>query len=103
MGASQQLQIRTWTPQLQTRFSETKPVKWEADKWYTLKFRAAVEDGKAVLRGKVWPRDEKEPAEWMIEAVDEEPNVVGSPGLYGNANDSEIFIDNVLVTPNKTG
>jgi len=101
MGASQQLQIRSWTPQLQTRFSESKPVKWEADKWYTLKFRAAVEDGKAVLRGKVWPRDEKEPADWMIEAVDEEPNVVGSPGLYGNANDSEIFIDNVIVTPNR--
>ena len=35
-----------------------------------------------------------------FEAVDEAPNLVGSPGLFGNASDAEIFIDNILVTKN---
>ncbi len=101
MGASQQLQLRSWTPQL-ARFSKAVPVKWQADTWYTIKLRTAVENGKAVLRGKVWLRDEKEPAAWTLEATDEAGNLVGSPGLWGNANDSEIFIDNITVTPNIT-
>lgn len=99
MGASQQLQLRSWTPQL-GRFSKTVPVQWQANTWYTIKLRAAVENGKAVLRGKVWPRDQKEPAAWTLEATDEAGNFVGSPGLWGNANDSEITIDNIQVTPN---
>ena len=100
MGASQQLQIRSWVPQIATRFVRTVPFKWDETKWYTMKFRASVEDGKAVLRGKVWLRDEKEPAQWTIEAVDEVPNTQGSPGLFGNANEAEFYIDNVSVTPN---
>jgi hypothetical protein len=62
--------------------------------------RAAVENGQAVLRGKVWPRDEKEPSAWTLEATDEAGNLIGSPGLWGNANDSEITVDNITVTPN---
>ena len=99
MGDSQQLRIRTWTPQL-GRMSETVPLKWEPNVWYHLKFRAAVEDGVAVLRGKVWPRDQQEPEAWAIEARDEAPNTIGSPGLFGNAKDAEIFYDNISVTPN---
>ncbi|CAL1125616.1 unnamed protein product [Cladocopium goreaui] len=99
MGDSQQLQIRTWTPQL-SRMSETVPLKWEPNVWYHLKFRTAVEDGVAVLRGKVWPRDEAEPEEWTVVARDEAPNTNGSPGLFGNAKDAEIFYDNISVTPN---
>jgi hypothetical protein len=87
-------------PQIATRFSKTVPFKWDETKWYTIKFKAAVEDGKAVLRGRVWPRDEKEPTAWTIEAVDETPNTQGSPGLFGNANEAEFYIDNISVTPN---
>ncbi len=99
MGASQQVQIRSWTPQL-GRFSKSVPFAWQPNTWYTLKFRAATDGGKAVLKGKVWKRGEKEPEAWTIEAVDEEPNLNGSPGLFGNANDSEIMIDNISVTKN---
>ncbi len=99
MGDSQQLQIRTWTPQL-ARMSKTVPLKWEPNVWYHLKFRTAVEDGVAVLRGKVWRRDEEEPKAWTIETRDEAPNTNGSPGLFGNAKDAEIFYDNISVTPN---
>ena len=99
MGNAQELRIRSWTSQL-NRFSKTIPFAWKHGVWYTIKFRAAVENGAAVLRGKVWPRGEPEPREWTIEAVDEAPNVVGSPGLFGNASDAEIYIDNISVIPN---
>lgn len=97
-GASQKLQIRTWVPQL--RMAETIDFAWKPDTWYTMKLQAANEDGKAVLRGKVWPRGEDEPAEWTITATDESPNVAGSPGLFGNAKDAEIALDNIQVTAN---
>jgi hypothetical protein len=99
MGSDQQVQVRSWTSQL-GRFSKSAPFHWDPNTWYTMKFRAAAENGKAVLKGKVWKRGEAEPAQWTIEAVDEAPNLVGSPGLFGNASDAEIFIDNLLVTKN---
>ena len=99
MGASQQLQIRTWTPQL--RMAQTVPFEWQADTWYTMKFRTAVEDGRAVLKGKVWKKGETEPSEWMVTAEDTPGEHQGSPGLFGNAKDAEIFYDNVSVTENK--
>jgi len=98
MGESQQLQIRTWAAQL--RMARSVAVKWEADRWYTLKFQASVQDGVAVLQGKVWPRDETEPSQWTLTATDEAANVQGSPGLFGNATNAEIAIDNVQVIPN---
>lgn len=99
MGANQELQIRTWPPQL--RMAKSVPFAWKADVWYRLKMQASVENGKAVLRGKVWERDKEEPADWMLEATDESPNVIGSPGLFGNAKDAEIFYDNIKVYNNK--
>jgi outer membrane protein assembly factor BamB len=75
MGNSQQLQIRSWPPQVARRFSKTIPFPWQGDKWYTMKFSAGTTGGKAVLKGKVWPRGEKEPDKWTIEAVDDVPNL----------------------------
>jgi hypothetical protein len=98
MGESQKLQIRSWTSVLD-RFSKDAPFTWKPDTWYTMKFQANVVDGKALLRGKVWPRGEPEPKEWSIEAVDEQPNVNGSPGLFGNATNAELYYDNITVTP----
>jgi hypothetical protein len=105
MGASQQLQVRSWPPQVATHFSKTIPFSWEAGRWYTIKFEArtrpatAGTTAAAVLRGKVWPRGEQEPAAWTIEAVHELGNLQGSPGFFGNSKDSEISIDNVSVVP----
>ncbi len=100
MGNSQHLQIRSWPPQVARRFSKTIPFHWEGDKWYTMKFSAAAKDGKAILKGKVWPRGEAEPEKWTIEAVDDVPNLQGSPGLFGQSTISEIYIDNVSVASN---
>lgn len=98
MGAKQQLQIRTWTATL--RVSKSEPFAWKPDVWYTLKFRAAVEDGQAVLRGKAWERGQSEPAEWNVVATDPSPNLNGSPGLFANSTNAEVFYDNISVTPN---
>lgn len=99
MGKNE-LQIRSWTPRLENRFAKTIPFEWEPNTWYTLKFQSENQDGKAVLRGKVWKRGEEEPAEWLIEAADATPNTSGSPGLFGKATDAEFYIDNVQVYPN---
>jgi len=100
MGDHQEIQIRSWTSQLD-RFSKTVPFKWEGGAWYTMKFRAEAAGDKAILKGKVWKRGEKEPDAWTIEAVDEAPNLVGAPGFFGNAQVAEIYYDNVSVTPNE--
>ena len=97
-GANQKLQIRTWVPQL--RMAETVDFPWEPDRWYTMKFRASVAGEKAVLQGKVWPRGSKEPDVWTVEATDSVANLTGSPGLFGNAKDAELYLDNIQVTPN---
>ena len=103
MGASQQLQVRSWPPQVATHFSKTIPFAWEAGRWYTIKFEASTRPASggmpatALLRGKVWPRGEAEPAGWTLEAVHEAGNLQGSPGFFGNSKDSEISIDNVSV------
>ncbi len=103
MGAAQQLQVRSWPPQVATHFSKTIPFAWEAGRWYTMKFEARTHEATsdldefALLRGKVWPRGEPEPTEWTIEAVHVRGNFQGSPGFFGNSKDSEISIDNVTV------
>ncbi|MFM8413489.1 MAG: PQQ-binding-like beta-propeller repeat protein [Planctomycetota bacterium] len=97
VGAAQQLQLRSWPPQVATHFSKTIPFAWEAGRWYTMKFEARTRAGDAVLRGKVWPRGEPEPEAWTIQAVHAAGNLQGSPGFFGNSKDSEIFIDNVSV------
>lgn len=98
-GESQRLQIRTWVPQ--ERIAKTVDFAWKEDQWYTMKFRVAVEDDKAVLRAKVWEKGSDEPSEWMLEVVDDVPVTQGSPGLYGNAKDAEIYLDNIAVTANQ--
>lgn len=101
MGAHQQLQIRSWVPRLELRFAKTIKFAWEADKWYTLKLQSENASDRVILRGKVWPKGEAEPKDWTIEAADLTPNRNGSPGLFGNASDAEILIDNISVTANK--
>jgi len=105
MGNSQQLQIRTWTPQ--RRMAQTIDFPWQADVWYRMKFQASVEDdasaptGKvAVLKAKVWPKDQAEPKEWTVTARDQSPQTSGSPGLFGNAKVAELYLDNIEVVPN---
>ncbi|WP_437187363.1 PQQ-binding-like beta-propeller repeat protein [Planctomicrobium sp. SH668] len=100
MGASQQLQLRTWTPQLD-RFSANSPLTWEPNVWYTMKMKVENQDGKAIVSGKLWRRGETEPEEWSVTQTDEAPNKIGSPGLVGNTKDGEFFYDNLTVERNQ--
>jgi outer membrane protein assembly factor BamB len=102
MGDSQKVEIRTW-PAHDFRIRKGIPFTWKADTWYTMKFRTSNEKDKVVLRGKVWPRGEKEPDAWTVDVTDPSfhPEREGSPGIAGDAQHSEIFYDNILVTNNQ--
>ncbi|MEX2300714.1 MAG: PQQ-binding-like beta-propeller repeat protein [Bryobacterales bacterium] len=98
MGNSQELQIRSWLSELE-RFSKTIPYAWDPEVWYHVKLRVEPSaSGSAMVRGKVWKKDEPEPAEWTIEAEDAIGHQHGSPGLYGFSV-ADIFYDNLSVTP----
>lgn len=103
MGAAQQLKVYSWYPHDQK--VHIADFAWEPDTWYTLKFQVNNEtrDGVeySVCRGKVWKQADTEPEAWSIEWADTPSNEHGSPGLFGNAKDTEIFFDNVIVTPQK--
>ncbi len=93
-GNHQRLQIRTWAAAL--RMAKTVDFPWEMEVWYTAKMRVDIEAGKAIVRGKVWRRDEAEPAQWTITAEDPLPNGEGSPGIYGYSA-GDIYYDNIRV------
>jgi outer membrane protein assembly factor BamB len=100
LQGSNRLEIRSWTARRELRFAKTIDFTWQSNTWYTIKFQSQTTPDGVVLRGKVWPREEAEPADWQIEATDATPNLNGSPGLFGNATDAEFYIDNVTVTSN---
>jgi hypothetical protein len=95
------------------RIDQSVAFDWKPDTWYTMKFTVEQTEKGAVLRGKVWPQAEKEPANWTIEFTDPAPNRVGAAALYGYVPNvtalaggavqpgSEIYYDNLSVTPNK--
>ncbi|MDP6607800.1 MAG: PQQ-binding-like beta-propeller repeat protein, partial [Vicinamibacterales bacterium] len=95
MGNHQRLELQTWQPE--TVRTVTMPFAWEPETWYRFKLSVEnLDDGRVRARGKVWPRDEAEPADWALEAIDPNPHPQGSPGIYANAP-FEIFFDNVRV------
>ena len=97
MGNHQRLEIRSWASAL--RMVQRTDFAWQPDTWYRMKMRVDVENGRAIIQGKVWPRTEPEPTEWQITAEDPLPIEQGSPGLYGYSP-TPIYFDNVKVTSN---
>ena len=47
--------------------------------WYRLKLTVEQKGESAVVRGKVWPRNDAEPAAWNLEVTDPKPNREGTP------------------------
>ncbi len=101
LAGAQKLQLRSWVSLLEQRFAVTIPYEWKPNTWYVMKFRCEAAEGKAVLKGKVWVKGEPEPEAWTIEGEDLTPNLIGSPGLFGNSSDAEFYVDNVSVTSNQ--
>jgi outer membrane protein assembly factor BamB len=99
-GNGQKLELHPWQAADEMTVRVT-PFKWDANKWYRMKLRVDNRpDGTALVRGKVWPTGEPEPAAWTIEKTDKIAHHEGSPGLYGDGI-SDLYFDNVSVYPNK--
>ena len=97
-GNHQRIEVRSWAAEL--RMAQRFPFAWEPDTWYTLKLRVDADEDRAVIRGKVWPRDDAEPDEWTVTVEDPEPVRNGSPGLIGYSP-IDIYYDNVRVMENR--
>jgi hypothetical protein len=65
-----------------------------------MKLQVQQVKNKAEVKAKIWLRDQTEPEEWSVQMVDASPVKSGSPGLYGNAQMAEFYVDNLSVTPN---
>jgi outer membrane protein assembly factor BamB len=99
LGSKQTLELSSWRAEPERAI--VVPFPWQPDTWYTMKFRTEnLSDGGVRLQGKVWPRDEVEPAEWQIDHVDPLGNRFGSPGIYADAH-AEVMFDNLKVTKNQ--
>ena len=84
------------------RYRRSVPFKVRPDVWYRMMTRVDTNpDGSGVIRAKVWPRDEDEPADWTIEAKTDHVHTHGSPGLYGLSPQDKfrVYIDNIEVRP----
>ena len=100
------LRLVTWAPIPRIQLDVEFP--WEPDRWYTSKLSVDVDNGVGIVRGKVWPRGEKEPESWNATMKDSCPNLEGSPGLYaysvaitGKSKGTEVLFDNVEVFENE--
>ncbi|HKB02599.1 MAG TPA: PQQ-binding-like beta-propeller repeat protein [Gemmataceae bacterium] len=82
------------------------PFTYQSGTWYRMKLVVEPGEKEAVIRGKVWERGKPEPDKWTVEFRDPLPINEGAAALYGyvtnaEADDpgSEIYFDNVAVTP----
>jgi hypothetical protein len=104
-GNVQKLRILAWSAL--PRLDETINFPWQPGVWYRMKLTVAIKGDNAIIRGKVWPRDQAEPAEWTIQATDPRPSTEGCPALYGyvtgitpSSSGNDVYYANVRVTPN---
>jgi hypothetical protein len=96
---NKKLRLDSWPPSDYRTHAEAE-FEPETDVWYTLKLTVQPDGQRAIVRGKIWKRGDREPDEWAVQMVDNMPNLQGTPGIYGNTPDAEVYLDNVLVTPN---
>lgn len=108
LGQTDEIQLARWKDEPVHSFRLAKPYEMTPEKWYRAKLRVSVKAGKGMVQGKVWPRDEDEPADWTIEFEDHCPNVEGSPGLSGTSNGTTVtkegamaYYDNYQVYANE--
>jgi outer membrane protein assembly factor BamB len=98
MGRHQRVQIRTWAAHLEKAADVDFAV--EPDVWYHAKLRVDVEGDQGRVLGKVWKKDEPEPAAWTVTLDDPTAVKEGSPGIYGDSP-TDVYYDNVTVKGNE--
>ena len=85
------------------RLKVSERYSWKPKTWYTLKTRVDVQaDGSGIVRAKVWPREEAEPAGWTFEVPHAVAHTQGAPGLFGFSPQSlfPVYVDNIVLTAN---
>lgn len=106
-GNIQKLRLLSW--EALPRIDQTIGYSFEPGVWYRMKLTVDVKGPEsAVVKGKVWRRDQKEPDAWTITVEDPRPNTEGAPCLYGYVTGivepeagNDIYYDNLVITPNK--
>lgn len=106
-GKHQQVRLLSWDRL--PRIDKGVVFPWKAGVWYVMKLTVEpTTDGKATIKGKVWEKGRDEPADWTVTFVDPQANTEGAAGLYGfstgieeKAAGSEVYYQNVKITPNK--
>ncbi len=108
LGQAKELELSRWRDEPEHALREKVPFEMKPEVWYRMKLRVDLEAGKALVQGKVWPREEAEPAVWTISFEDACPNLEGSPGLFVYSNGTtdksdgpDVFFDNLKVETNE--
>ena len=107
-GDLQQFRLVSWGGLL--RIDRTIAFDWTDQVWYRLKLTVSQQGDDALVRGKIWQRDQPEPEQWTLEVIDHAPNPNGAPGIYARIPPAsivspqepgaEIYFDNLSITPN---
>jgi len=109
-GANGKRQVRIVSWEARNRVNVEADFDWQPGAWYRAKFTVVPNGKTAAVMGKIWKKGEAEPAEWMLKYEDPNPNTEGAAALYGYIPDvsitperpgSEVFFDNVAITPNE--
>jgi hypothetical protein len=105
-GNVQKLRLTSW--EALPRVDNTVSFDVQPGVWYHLKLTVERKGEHGIVHGKAWKRGEEEPAKWTVQIDDPRPIFNGSPGLYGyvlgipeGGHGTDIFYDNVKITPNK--
>jgi len=73
---------------------------WKTGTWTSLSLRVSKSSSGVLLQGKAWPADQKEPANWMIEAHAPQPLAVGHCSLWGTPySGTAIRFDDLKYSP----
>lgn len=104
--------VRLISWEARNRINVGADLDWKPDTWYTMKFRVEQKGNEAVLLAKLWEKGTKEPDSWTVTFTDPHPNPAGAAALYGYVPNitsrddgtteagSEIYFDNLSITPN---
>lgn len=102
--------VRLTSWEARPRINEAASFDWQPNTWYTLKLVVEPKGNGTAVRGKVWKKGEPEPDKWTLSFEDPFPTVRGAGGLYGyipnvldNDPGSELYFDNLGITPNGKG
>jgi outer membrane protein assembly factor BamB len=98
-GPNQEARLFSWCTH-DKRTQAAVKMDCEPGKWYSMKVKVVPGDKVTNVYGKVWERGTEEPKEWTLKFADESPIKNGAPGLLGDSQKSEFYVDNIEVTAN---